>query len=184
MDAFRTVSASALLRVAHMTVWLARHALNAMKTEGAEKYPLESGGILLGWRRGEDKVVADIVGPGANALHGRTRFLPDHKWQVSEIDRIFRETKGDIDYLGDWHTHPDGVAAMSDEDSRTLSRIARRVRGALMMILAGPNFDADELGCWRSGPRERLFPLRYVTHSQDLVVFDRPANWPSAHRIW
>lgn len=163
-----------------MTVWLARHALRAMQIEGAEKYPLESGGILLGWRRGEDKVVVDIVGPGANALHGRTRFLPDHKWQVREIDRIFGQTNGDIDYLGDWHTHPDGIAAMSDEDSRTLFRIAKRVRGALMAILAGPDYFAEELGCWSAGRRERRFPLRYAIDTPEVHLFDRPADWPQA----
>lgn len=36
--------------------------------------PLENGGVLLGWRAGEDRVVIDLRGPGPHALHGPTLF--------------------------------------------------------------------------------------------------------------
>jgi len=90
----------------------------------------ENGGILLGWRSDEDRIVADLRGPGAHALHGRHCFVPDHAWQVTEINRAFPASRGDLDYLGDWHSHPEVVAEMSDLDSATLLRIARRVPDA------------------------------------------------------
>src|SRR4051812_37824791 len=102
-----------------------------------ELSPLENGGVLLGWRSGEDRIVVDLRGPGPRALHGRHCFIPDHVWQLSEIKRAFHESRGDLDYLGDWHSHPDGIAEMSDLDSATLLRIARRVSAPLMLIVAG-----------------------------------------------
>lgn len=163
-----------------MTVWLAHRALAAMQREGAELFPLETGGILLGWRRGVDRIVVDVVGPGRNALHGRIRFLPDHRWQVSEITRTFHATGGDIDYLGDWHTHPDGFAQMSSEDVKTLTRISRRVPGALMLILAGPDFAAGDFGCWKAGAREGFLGRRITIEPQQVKLFDPPQEWPRA----
>lgn len=154
-----------------------------MMRQGTEVFPLETGGVLLGWRRGDDRIVVDVVGPGRNALHGRTRFLPDHKWQDGEITRIFHATNGDIDYLGDWHTHPDGHAMMSDEDSRTLARIARRVRGALMFILAGPNFSARDFGCWKAGPRKGFLSRSVAIESQEVRLFKPPQDWPSVDNV-
>lgn len=152
-----------------------------MTQQGIELFPLEAGGILLGWRRGDDRIVVDVVGPGRNALHGRTRFLPDHKWQVGEIERIFNATRGDIDYLGDWHTHPDGCAAMSGEDTRTLGRISRRVRGAIMLILAGPDFANPDYGCWKAGPRASILSRSITVEPQEVRLFEPPPDWPSAY---
>lgn len=45
-----------------MTVWLAHRALVSMMRQGTEVFPLETGGILLGWRRGDDRIVVDVVG--------------------------------------------------------------------------------------------------------------------------
>lgn len=164
-----------------MTVWLAHRALVSMVRQGTEFSPLETGGILLGWRRGDDRVVVDVVGPGQNALHGRTRFLPDHKWQMNELSRVFKATGGDIDYLGDWHTHPDGHAIMSQADIHTLTRISRRVRGALMLIVAGPDFSSPDVGCWKSGSRKGLFTRDVAIEPQDLQLFEPPQDWPNAH---
>jgi integrative and conjugative element protein (TIGR02256 family) len=151
-----------------------------MSQYAREFAPLENGGILLGWRAREDLVVIDVRGPGPLALHGRHCFLPDHQWQVAEIDRAFEESKGNLDYLGDWHTHPDGVAAMSELDCATLRRIARHVKHPLMLILAGQkNEQVWSARCW-SGHLNRpcLWP-RLEAQPQELKLFDPPAEWPA-----
>ena len=139
-----------------MTIWIAEHVLATMRTDGRLFHPLETGGILLGWRSGHDKIIAQVRGAGPNALHGRSRFLPDHRWQMREIEDAFRNSDGDLDYLGDWHTHPDGMADMSDEDERTLMRIARRVRQPIMLILANSSNWDWSYGCWL-GQRKLAF---------------------------
>lgn len=133
-----------------MTTWLARSAFAAMRAEAAEIFPLESGGLLLGWRSGNDRVVVSILGPGPMAMHGRTRFVPDHKWQMHHLNQIFADSSGDIDYLGDWHSHPGGRAHMSSLDHQTLRRISRHVPQPLMAIVAADAPSPQwELGCWR-----------------------------------
>jgi hypothetical protein len=51
-----------------MRVWLANQAFNAMCEEAIARHPLESGGVLLGWRTGKDRVVIIVLGPGPKAL--------------------------------------------------------------------------------------------------------------------
>lgn len=162
-----------------MTIWLVRQALDVMLNEASSRHPLETGGVLLGWRAGEDKVVVDVLGPGPQALHGRYRFLPDHDWQIEQIHKRFASSNRDIDYLGDWHCHPDGVAVMSAEDQSTLRRISRRVPEPIMIILAG-KFDVDgwSMGCWVGLRQRGLIRSCFELAESDVMLFDRPSNWP------
>lgn len=158
-----------------MRLWLSRPAL-AKITTLAERYgPLETGGVLLGWRRGPDRVVVGVVGPGPRALHGRHMFLPDHTWQVAQIDRAFARSRGDLDYLGDWHTHPEGSAALSSLDRKTLQKLGRGTVDAVMAI-AAPAAEAWTLAAWRQ-PRGSWLD-RPSAEACDLVVFDPAPGSP------
>lgn len=158
-----------------MRVWLSTYALQKMRTKATVFHPLETGGVLLGWRSKQDCVVVDVCGPGPRALHGRHRFLPDHKWQVSQIQRIFLESNGDIDYLGDWHTHPDGVAEMSNLDNKTLRHISNKVHKPIMLIAAGGPAELDWLiAAWNGHIQRSLFYRRFNIKVQEIRVFDAP----------
>lgn len=161
-----------------MRGWIASHVMQVMCRHAAEFCPLETGGILLGWRSGEDCVVVDMRGPGLRALHGRYNFFPDHAWQLAEIHRTFEASHGDIDYLGDWHSHPEGIAAMSLQDQTTLRRITRRVKNPLMLILAGPrDHNTWSAGCWK-GIRQRGVWRRFEPQPQEVKLFEPSVAWP------
>lgn len=164
-----------MLRGRAVTVWLTEHALNSIAAEAERIYPLETGGVLLGWRSGSDRVIADMRGPGPAALHGRYRFFPDHPWQISEIRQAFRESRGDLDYLGDWHSHPDGFPLMSPEDLSTLRRISRKVREPVTLIVAGGQ-KTWTTGCWR-GSRPGTFFSRFVVLDESTKQFVPPKGW-------
>jgi integrative and conjugative element protein (TIGR02256 family) len=161
-----------------MIVWLSSHVMALMCEYGRELAPLENGGILLGWRSGEDRIVVDLRGPGPQALHGRHRFLPDHAWQMTEINRASETSDGILDYLGDWHSHPDGVAEMSELDSATLLRIARRVASPLMLIIAGSGSEWSRR-CWKGQLVKGLpWRKRLIAADQELKIFDPTPVWP------
>lgn len=165
-----------------MKVWLTAQVAQAMRQHARKLCPLETGGILLGWRSGEDRVVVDMRGPGLRALHGRQCFLPDHTWQLDEIHRAFKESNGDIDYLGDWHSHPNGTAAMSQQDSITLRRITRRVKEPLMLIIAGTLDNLEwAAGCWRGIRQSGVMWRRFEVAPQELKLFEPPTNWPKPY---
>ena len=110
--------------------------------EGARVYPLETGGVLMGYvdRRAAAVVVTHVVGPGPGAVHERTAFSPDQEWHESEVARLYAESGRTCTYLGDWHTHPDGQPVLSSADRATLRTIARspeaRCQRPLILIAA------------------------------------------------
>lgn len=156
-----------------MTVWFTHEVHERMLREAAIFAPLETGGLLVGWRNGADWIVTGLIGAGPKAMHGRYAFVPDHAWQVKELGRAFALSGGDLDYLGDWHTHPTGPARMSWTDHRTLRRIARKVKRPLMVIM-DPSVPGGELGAWygmRSGW------LSYSNEQVPIRQFKAKPSW-------
>lgn len=116
--------------------------LKEMQCLASEKYPLETGGILVGYADssgGNDVVVAAICGPGPKAHHTKITFEPDHEYQAEAIAKLYRASKGVNTYLGDWHTHPQSAPDLSRRDKKTLKHIAAhreaRISEPVMAIL-------------------------------------------------
>lgn len=161
-----------------MTTWLASSALNFMRAQSRAYQPLETGGILLGWRRGEVAVIAAALGPGPNALHGRHLFIPDDRWHTEQVENAFAGSGGDLDYLGDWHSHPGGIAAMSAQDHLTLVRITQRIGVASMIILAGDLAEEGPIGSWIGRKPRRLFGRVSVEAAKLKAVEMSEQGWP------
>lgn len=109
-----------------MTLWFGNAAWADMIAEADRSFPLETGGILMGYWNEDQVVVTLALGPGPDAQHFGTRFKPDHAYQQHEIDKIYRSSNGAETYLGDWHTHPnanEGVPSWTDK--ATARRIAK-----------------------------------------------------------
>lgn len=106
-------------------IWISESALERMHQLAQSHYPLETGGMLIGYvgDNGE-AVVKKIIGPGPKARHGRFKFVPDGDYQQIALEQIFYETEGQETYLGDWHTHPKGGSGPSHIDKITLAKIA------------------------------------------------------------
>lgn len=124
------------------TIWWERTALDSALAEAASRWPLETGGVMLGWRASAVEVVVQVtIGPGPRAEHHPTAMRPDAAWQQERIAEIYRQSGRRVSYLGDWHTHPGGTPRLSPRDLRTLRRIARhadaRAPQPLMVVLAG-----------------------------------------------
>lgn len=107
-------------------LWISKTAFRDMVEEANRAYPMETGGVLVGYfsEFGEPVVFA-ATGPGPNAVHLQNRFMPDHTWQCEQLESLFQKSSGTWVYLGDWHTHPDSSPEMSRLDQRTLRSIAK-----------------------------------------------------------
>jgi integrative and conjugative element protein (TIGR02256 family) len=144
-----------------------------MIAESERKAPLETGGIFLGWQKTEGRPYIEIthtIGPGPEADHGSHFFEPDYKYQSSETERIFNFAPKGITYLGDWHTHPIGVATLSWQDLFCLHKIAQnpvaRNPAPIMMILSG--LEDWQPNAWSY---RRLFPrLSWGRSAEKLFV--------------
>ena len=72
--------------------------------------PSETGGVLLGStnRASRAAVVEVLVEAGPNAQREPHRFEPDGPWQRQRIAELYETSGRRLDYLGDWHSHPQG----------------------------------------------------------------------------
>lgn len=156
--------------------WLAREALSAMQALADEAYPLETGGMLLGYEAdNRELVLSSIIGPGPEATHKRLAFVPDARYQQAQIENTYRTSAGRITYLGDWHTHPSGEARLSARDRRTLAHIAHNHSGysqyPAMLILAGTAGAWEPTVCRFAGVTRKMFRRHYHVTPQTPVVY-------------
>lgn len=124
-------------------VHVAAGVLDAAEFVAQQHFPNEAGGALMGYwsEDGKEVVVTDLIGPGPSATHRPASFKPDYAFQEKEIERLYVESERVNTYLGDWHTHPNGPAALSGTDTRTLKNIASfpqaRADAPIMLLLSG-----------------------------------------------
>jgi integrative and conjugative element protein (TIGR02256 family) len=126
----------------HSSVIIRNHLIFEMIREANRTFPRETGGILLGLRNPIGaSVVTAIVGPGPRARHGFESFTPDYDFQEREIAALHVACRGNLMYLGDWHTHPLNKAYLSEKDLLTMERIGSYEPAScpcpVMIILAG-----------------------------------------------
>src|SRR5436309_37443 len=86
---------------------------------------LETGGVLLGWRRPDldVTVVAACTGPGEAAIRTRNRLELDTADLQREIDAAFKASGGDQTFLGDWHLHHEATPHPSGRDLASLEEL-------------------------------------------------------------
>lgn len=126
-------------------IWIQESARRDFLRYRSDTFPLENGGILLGYSTEESGVrhwvISSATGPGKRAKHGRYRFTPDDDHHTNEAKRHYYQTGGYEYYLGDWHTHPNATCLPSILDRVTLYRNARRADHlgfrSLMLIIGG-----------------------------------------------
>jgi len=105
-------------------VWLEPTARETISVEAAKRRLLETGGPLFGYEVDRGLVVVRALGPGPRTRHHRRRLVPHPGDTQVIIDAVFEESKGQLRYLGDWHTHPQGRAFPSGTDVESAGAIA------------------------------------------------------------
>lgn len=82
----------------------------------------ESAGVLIGERRESHIVVHEISEPGEGDIRRRCfvdRRGPHHQ---AAVDEAFARSSGALQYLGEWHTHPEDQPTPSATDLATWRR--------------------------------------------------------------
>lgn len=105
--------------------------------------PNETGGAILGVTDLKTKtiVIVDVLPAPPDSEASPSHFIRGHEGQVEALEVIHRRTAGMVDYVGEWHSHPDGWPARPSElDENLLSTLHRQmsIEGlpALMVIAA------------------------------------------------
>ncbi|AMX97866.1 hypothetical protein A4R28_32260 (plasmid) [Mesorhizobium ciceri] len=82
----------------------------------------EAGGQLFADIEGDVWRVLAATGPRPADRRGRFHFWPDRKAEQKEIDQHFATG---LEYVGDWHTHPEKAPTPSHDDIASIESVVR-----------------------------------------------------------
>jgi integrative and conjugative element protein (TIGR02256 family) len=122
MSAFRIeVAAPLYVLLAPFTlVWDAglRAKLRAIR---GSALPAETGGVLLGYHDfNEGRIfVVDVLPAPPDSLGTPAGFRRGIEGLAAQLDGIRASSGGQVSYLGEWHSHPDGAGARPSGDDLT-----------------------------------------------------------------
>jgi integrative and conjugative element protein (TIGR02256 family) len=107
-------------------VYITNSAVHTLKAESLAKPGFETGGVLVGFTDTtlHAVVVVAASGPGAHAEHGPTTFSRERAFCQSFLDYYAQSTNEIVDFVGEWHKHPEPNPKPSRVDIQTYRRLA------------------------------------------------------------
>ena len=92
------------------TVVLDSELMDTLAQMRESRLPNETGGVLVGSRDRSRKIlyVVDALPSPPDSEELKTSYIRGTKGLSEEVERIVRITGSNLDYIGEWHSHPDG----------------------------------------------------------------------------
>jgi integrative and conjugative element protein (TIGR02256 family) len=102
----------------------------------------EAGGILLGRMilGTADVIVDEAAGPAATDRRSRASFKRTAEDWQAKVDGAWESSRHAVNYLGEWHTHPEPVPSPSVQDLEEWQRIAVEAKyeqDSLFFVIVG-----------------------------------------------
>lgn len=131
----------------------------------------ETGGILLGMRRGPHLDVIDLTWPGPEDIRTPTRFVRQDPSHQELATKAWHSSDRRVTCVGEWHTHPSGAANPSMLDRRAWNSVAQQANGsACAFVIVSPRgWRVWLLSVGRDDPI--VAPLTPMARDEDGVVF-------------
>lgn len=98
---------------------------------------LEAGGLLLGFRRGPHLHVTACTKPFPTDRRTRISFERECAGHAEAAYEHWRTSNGCVDYLGEWHSHPEAKASPSSIDLHGWRGLLRPRLNALLFVILG-----------------------------------------------
>lgn len=99
-------------------------AMTALLVETYENIKTETGGVFLGYRKGDVWYVLESIDPGPNSIFRATYFEYDQQYinhLINKVSMLYREQ---LDLIGLWHRHPGSLDIFSQTDDGTNKQYA------------------------------------------------------------
>ena len=116
----------------------------------------EQGGVLLGYRRDPHLHIVAATFPACGDRATRISFKRDDPSHAATALSMWKNTERTMDYLGEWHTHPEAHPSPSSIDTRAWATIRTATPEVMLFVIAGMGEDWW-MGC---GNRKGLLPIR------------------------
>lgn len=125
------------------TVRIPRDLCDIMIQQTIEKAPNETGGILIGHINVKHKTVyiTRQIPPPEDSKGMPYAFKMGVKNVSKNIKEIMKKTRGQITYLGEWHSHPTGSSRLSTTDQnarKQLSAYFNKIQRPTIVMVVTP----------------------------------------------
>ncbi len=131
------------------TVVFPTRLLDRLREARLESLPAETGGFLIGFRRGEHVEVTDATFQGAADLASRFSFERVDPAHGQQVVRVWQASSGYCSLIGDWHSHPFGPAEPSSLDKAAWKRLARDTNGMIVGLIEAGHGQPGVFACRR-----------------------------------
>lgn len=106
-------------------VRITRRAWTAILAETLAEIRTETGGILLGYRDGNDWLVVESIDPGPGSVMESAYFEYNEQYVTHLANRIAKMYQRRLEILGLWHRHPGSFDRFSNTDDGTNATFAQ-----------------------------------------------------------
>lgn len=122
----RSMSSKFLQKKLGYVVHIPAAILQQIRVLGLRFHPKEFGGIFLGQRSDDGKEIniTEMVLP--TKFVSKSTVFTRHPDNLNQrIAQVYKETNGQVNYVGEWHTHPNGNSQFSGKDLKTMQEISK-----------------------------------------------------------
>jgi len=155
------------------SILLPRRILEQLGPERERRLPLETGGFLLGLRRGHHIEITDVTVQGPHDIAGPVSFERVDASHTRTALAAWENRGQSTAIVGDWHSHPSGSPTPSGLDRKAWRTLASSLRApAVGLILAHGN----ELGMFiteRRWPFAKVRRCNILEDTTEDLVFTR-----------
>ncbi|MGX9416005.1 CBASS system CD-NTase/cGAS isopeptidase Cap3 [Vibrio sp. WJH972] len=124
----------------HLVV-ITEHVLAVLeKYRQTEMQDTEAAGVLLGEQRGQHIVITDLSEPGFGDLRQRNLVDRRGKHHQQKVDNCFQLSEGTVNYIGEWHTHPEDFPQPSQQDRSSWSAHLKDGAPKIVLIVGIKDF--------------------------------------------
>lgn len=115
--------------------------LNDIYRYRPEDYKYENGGVLLGKysKKNNTYIITNVSTTSSKDRKGRYFFIRSKKQAQIIIDKLWKDSKGEINYLGEWHTHDEKYPTPSWTDQKLVKQMINNknieIENVFMLIL-------------------------------------------------
>lgn len=145
------------VQIGGWTVVLDQGLLDHLQQLRSERLPNETGGVLVGMYDLPRKIVyvVDTIPSPADSRETPVSYIRGCEGLAERVTEIAEETAGEVQYVGEWHSHPDGYGCEpSQDDVNLFANITDRMTAAgypaFMAIIGPKNQSAWFLGMMAS----------------------------------
>lgn len=130
-----------------------QHVMDKVRAIRAAKFPNETGGVLIGTVDSERKIVyvVDCLPSPKDSIETPGSYVRGTEGLEACIQFVRQATGGEVDYIGEWHSHPKGYSPRPSNDDRVLFKwiegyVSADEHPSVMLIVGeGEGWHVDEM---------------------------------------